>query len=183
MEDVQIALIRVSRKRLPDRAAEVGAPVARKLAVLVIPDIKIFAIFSVRIFARLFEPRMLIGAVVDDEIHEDIHIALLCLGNQLIHIVHRAEARVDIVIIGNIIALIRERRAVDRREPDDVDTELLEIIQFADNALQITDAVAVRVTEALRVNLIGYFFLPPFSFHLCIPPDFRAGSLYKDFRR
>ena len=86
---------------------------------------------------------MLIGAVVDDEVHEDVHIALFCLRNQFVHIVHRAEARVDVVIVGNVIALIRERRAVDRGEPDDIDTELLEIVQFADNALQIADAVAV----------------------------------------
>ena len=73
---------------------------------------------------------MLIRAVVDDEIHQDVHVALFSLGDQMVHVVHCAKARVDAVIIGNIVALICEWRAVDRREPDDVDTEGFQVIEF-----------------------------------------------------
>ena len=59
--------------------------------------------------AGFFEPFVLIGAVIDDEIHQDIHIAFFCFGDQTVHVIHCAEARVDVVIIRNIIALICER--------------------------------------------------------------------------
>ncbi|CCX63776.1 putative uncharacterized protein [Firmicutes bacterium CAG:791] len=108
---------------------------------------------------------MLIGAVIDNEIHQDVHVALFGFGDQTVHVVHCAKARVDAVIIGNIVALIGKRRAVDRGEPDNIDAELLEIIELADDAGEITDAVSVGIIEALRVDLIGCFCVPPFFLH------------------
>ena len=55
--------------------------------------------------------------------------------------------------------------SVDWREPDNVDAEVFEVIEFADNARKITDAVSVRITEAFRVDLIGCFCVPPFFLH------------------
>ena len=155
----------MARKWFPDTAAEVGTPVAWQFSVRTVFNIKILSVLSIRIFAGFFEPFVLIRAVIDDEIHQDVHIAFLGLSNQTVHIVHGTEARVDIIIIGNIVALICERRAVDRREPDNVDTEVFEVIEFADNARKITNAVSVRITEAFWVDLIGCFFVPPFFLH------------------
>ena len=153
------------RERLPDTAAEVGAPVAGQLSIRAVFNVKILPVSAVRILAGLLEPFVLIGAVIDNEIHQDVHVALFCLGDQTVHVIHCAKTRVDVVIIGNIVALIGERRAVDRREPDNVDAEILEIIKLADNARKIADAVSVGITEALRIDLIGCFCVPPFFLH------------------
>ena len=112
-EAVQVVLVR-RRIVLPGRAAEVRLPVVRFLAVSsVLPDVEV----AVRVragLATLDEPGVLVRRVVDDEVHEDVHITLFCLCNQLLHVLHRAEARVDVVIIRNIIAVVIVWRAVDR---------------------------------------------------------------------
>ena len=165
VEQVQVTFVRMPRERLPDTAAEVGAPVAGQLSVRAVFDVKILSVLAVRILTGLLKPFVLIGAVIDNEIHQDVHVALFGLGDQTVHVVHCAKARVDAVIIGNIVALIGKRRAVDRGEPDNIDAELLEIIELADDAGEITDAVSVGIIEALRVDLIGCFCVPPFFLH------------------
>ena len=90
-------------------------------------------------------------------------------SEKLIHVIHRTEPRVNIIVICDVISLICERRDINRAQPDDIDAQIPEIIQFADDALQVTDTVAVAVAEAFRINLICYFFIPPLSYHLAIP--------------
>ena len=162
---MQIQLVRAGQF-VPAGSAKIGPPVGRKPALRVlVPQIKEFAVLSVRILAGLSKPLVFIGAVVDDEIHQDRHPSLPCLRDQLLHVLHGAESGIDRVIVGYIITFIRQRRLIDRRQPDDIDAQILQIIQFADNALQISDSVAAHVHKALGVNLIGDFVMPPFSFH------------------
>ena len=165
MEHMEVALVRMPRKRFPDTAAEVGAPVARNLSARAVLDVEVLPVFTLRILAGLSEPRMLIRAVVDDEIHQDVHIALFRFRDQPVHVLHRTEARVNVVVIRDIIALIGERRAVDRLEPEDIDAEILQIIELIDDARKIADAVPVRITEALRIDLIRRFRVPPLFLH------------------
>ena len=108
---------------------------------------------------------MFIGAVVDDKIHKDTDIPSVSLPEEFIHVFHSAEPRIYIVIIRDIISLVSERGDVNRTQPDDIDAQIPEIIQLADNTLKISYAVSVAVTEAFRINLICYFFIPPLSVH------------------
>jgi len=48
-----------------------------------------------------------------------------------------------------------------RAKPNHVDAEILEVIEPAGDAVQVTDAVAVRVLERARVNLVDDCFFPP----------------------
>ena len=101
-----------SRNRLPDTSSEVGAPVTRQLSVFLFCDIEIFSVLSVRIGTCLLEPLMLIGAVVDNEIHDDVHITLFCLCKQAVHRFQITKKRVDIIVIGDVVSLIHKRRLV-----------------------------------------------------------------------
>ena len=47
--------------------------------------------------ARFLEPSMLIGGVVDDEIHDDFDAALFCVLHELDEITARAMTRIDAV--------------------------------------------------------------------------------------
>ena len=69
-------------------------------------------------------------------------------------IVQRAELRVDVLIIGNVIAVILERRGVKGHQPDRVDTQVADVFQLGGQALEIADAIVVGVEERLDVELI-----------------------------
>jgi hypothetical protein len=128
-------------------------------------DVEVGTVGTVRIFTGLSEPCMLIGAVVNDKIHNDVNVPGACLEKEKIEAVEIAEAGIDIVIIRDIVALVGKWGAVHRRDPEDTDAESFQILQFDDDALDITDAIAVRVTKALGPDLIGNLILPPFLFH------------------
>ena len=78
---------------------------------------------------------MLIGGVVENKVHDDADVPLFGFADQLIHILHGAVHFIDLIIIGNVIAVVRLGRAVDRREPDRADPEGLEVIKLRGHAL------------------------------------------------
>jgi hypothetical protein len=75
---------------------------------------------------------------------------------------------VDIVIIGDIVAVIGGRR-VDRHQPERIDAEVargsgvavVEVIQFLDDAIEVANAITIAVIKAAHENLIKDGFVPP----------------------
>ena len=112
MKDMKILFVR-ARERFPYGTAEAGAPVAGP-SVFLVGKVKKLSVRTVRILFCRFKPGMLVGAVVDHQIHQQIHTALFCLGDQFVHIFHGAEPWIDGVIIGNVVALICQGRFIDR---------------------------------------------------------------------
>ena len=55
-----------------------------------------------------------LGSVIDNKIHHDLEPTLVGLGQQLVHIVERAEQRINVLIVGNVIAVVVLRRLIDR---------------------------------------------------------------------
>ena len=51
---------------------------------------------------------MLVGAVVDHQIHDDVHIPLLRFRQQNIKLLHGAEFFGDGVVVRNVVALIHK---------------------------------------------------------------------------
>ena len=49
---------------------------------------------------------MLVGGVVDDEIDDDAHAALLAAVGELDEVAERAVARIDAVIVGDVVAVV-----------------------------------------------------------------------------
>ena len=96
--------------------------------------VKIFCIMPLRIGYRFFKPLMLITAMIYHKIEKDIHIPLLRFGNQLIHVLIRTEARVNLIVVGNIVALIRKRGKKTRGNPNDINPQPFQIIELSDNS-------------------------------------------------
>ena len=109
MKQMHIVFVLMSRQFLPGRPAEIGTPVVGTLSVFCCLNIEKFPILSIGVFACLPEPLMFVRAMVYHQIHHHMHISLLRLLQQFVHILHRTEAGIDIIIIRNIIALIRKR--------------------------------------------------------------------------
>ena len=98
MKNMQILFI-CSRKIFPYRSAEIGTPVSWKFSFFLITQIEEITIFTIRILTCFFKPFMFIRTVVYNKIHQNVHISLLSLSNQFIHICHGSEARINIIII------------------------------------------------------------------------------------
>ena len=66
----------------------------------------------------------------------------------------RAVARIDGRVIGDVVAVVAQRRRIERQQPEDVDAEVLQIVELPRQTLKIADAVAVAVEERPDVRLV-----------------------------
>jgi hypothetical protein len=83
--------------------------------------------------------------MVRDIIEEDFELTPMSLGHELVKIFKGAEKRVDIRIVRDIIAKVRHGGRKDRREPERLDPQPLEVIESTGHASQITNAIAIPV--------------------------------------
>jgi hypothetical protein len=67
--------------------------------------------------------------MVDDEIDDDADAALSAAMGELNKVAERAVARIDAVIVGDIVAVILTGRWLERHQPDRCDAEPLYIIE------------------------------------------------------
>ena len=92
--------------------------------------------------------------MVDDKINDQPHVALLDARKKLVEVGHGAELGHDLPIVTNVVAAINVRRVKMGAKPDHVHSQLLQVIELGVNAGQVADAVAVRVFERARVDLV-----------------------------
>ena len=83
------------------------------------------------------------------------------VGGERVEVRQRAEGRVDVAVVGDVVAEVGHRRAVERRQPDAVDAEPLQVGQPPPDALEVTGAVAVGVLERARIDLVDGAVAPP----------------------
>ena len=106
------------RRRRSPASCWAGAPSGRGVA----PDVPV-ALGVVARGARLQEPRVLVGGVVRDEVEDHPQAARVRGRDQRVEVGERAEQRVDVAVVGDVVAEVGHRRGVDRREPDGVDAQ------------------------------------------------------------
>ena len=70
---------------------------------------------------------MLVGGVRDHLVDHHLEAEAVRLGDQRIEIGQRAEHRIDVAIVGDVVAEILHRRREERRDPDRVGAELGDI--------------------------------------------------------
>ena len=104
---------------------------------------------------------MPVGGVIDDQIDDHADAALVRLVHELDEVAARAVARIDAVEVGDVVAVVAIRRGLERREPDDVDAERVQIVEALHQPLEIAAAVAVAVHERLEVEAVDDRVLVP----------------------
>ena len=102
---------------LPCAAAEKRHPVVGRASVFAGPENVVVAVFGGFIGKCSLKPRMLVRRMVCHKIHHDADVTCFRLGKKGVKILHGAEIRMDCVIIGNVVAVVRIRRGVHRRKP------------------------------------------------------------------
>jgi hypothetical protein len=95
---------------------------------LVGPDVPV-AIGGVLRTPRRFEPRMFVGRMIYDEIDDHADAALFAAVRKFDEIPQRAVARVDAVIVGDVVAVILAGRRLERHQPDGGDAKPVKIVK------------------------------------------------------
>ena len=88
---------------------------------------------------------MLVRRVIDDEIDEDSDPALFRRVGELNEIAQCAVARIDIVIIRHVIAVVFAGRRLERHQPHSRHPEPVQIIKPPHQAFEIPHPIPVRV--------------------------------------
>jgi hypothetical protein len=114
------------------------------------------------VLARLPEPRVLDGGVVDDEVEEEAHAPRVRRGEQGLEVRHRPVLRIDASVIGDVVAGVGEGRRHDRHEPEGVHAQRLQGVEPRREPREVADSVTVRVLKRAHVDLVEHGVPVPF---------------------
>ena len=103
----------------------------------------------------LDEPGMLVGSVVHHHVHDDADLPFFGFGYQAVEIRHGAVLGIDRLVVGDVVAEIYLGRGIDGREPDGVDSEVLEVIEALGDPVEVADTVVNRRIGKPRNNRDG----------------------------
>ncbi len=101
------------------------------------------------------EPGVLIGGVVDNQLHHDLHIALVGGVQEQLEVVDRAVTGVDRKVIGDVVAVIAQGRRKKRQEPEAGNAQILQVVELGQKAGKVADAVVVGVGKSTHVELVN----------------------------
>ncbi len=125
----------------------------RVLLVVVGPDV-VVAVGAVGVVAGLLEPRVLVAGVVHDEVDDDAHAALVGGVDEFHEVGEVAELGEDGGVVGDVVAAVAQGRLEEGRQPQAVDAQPLQVVEFGGEAFEVADAVAVAVLEGADEDLV-----------------------------
>ena len=148
----------------PRRPAEHRLPVGRRRAVGpgVGPDVPVGLRIAARL-AALTKPGVLVGGVGEHQVGDHLQPQPVGLLHEGAEVGQRAEDRIDVAVVGHVVAEVAHGRGVEGAEPDGVHAQRGDVLEVVGHALEVADAVAVRVGEAARIDLIDDRAAPPFG--------------------
>ena len=77
---------------------------------------------------------MLIGGVVDDQLDHHLHVPLVRGVEEGLEIVQRSVRRIDVDVVGDVVAVVAQRRRKEGQQPEAGDAEVLQIVELARSA-------------------------------------------------
>jgi hypothetical protein len=159
-EVVQVVLL-TARLPLPGAAAEQRQPVVGRRAVLARSAQTYQSASGLRGLAALAEPGMLDRGVAQHLVDHHLQAQAMGLGQQAVEVVQAAEQRVDVAVIGDVVAEVGHRRPEERRDPDRIHAQRGNVVQALDDAGQVAHAIAVGIEVTARVDLVDDGSAPP----------------------
>ena len=133
----------------PIRSFRIGEDDARAeiFLIRVAPYIKIALRRARGRVARSLKPRMLIRGMVDDQFGDHLEAEAVRLLQHVAKIVERAELRMHVLVIGNVIAVVFERRGVEGHQPDGIDAQVPDVLELGSQTLEISNAIGIGVQK------------------------------------
>jgi hypothetical protein len=162
LQEIVHVILAPARVPGPCRAAEHRLPVVggRTVRLGIVPDVPV-GIGVVAALAALLEPGMPVAGMRPDLVDDHLQAERVRPRDERVEIRERAEDRVDVAIVGNVIAEVGHRRPEEGRQPDRLDAQAGDMIEMRRDAREIPDSIAIRVGEAARIDLVNGRTAPP----------------------
>src|ERR1022692_60807 len=104
-------------------------------------------------------------AVVGDDVDDDPDLQGGGVGDESVEIFQGAEPRVNVEIVGDVVAAVVQRRRVEGVQPDGVHSEVGEVGQAGAYPLEVTFTAGVGIGETARIHLVHDGVTPPGTGH------------------
>src|SRR6266704_2625683 len=104
---------------------------------------------------------MFVGGVAEDLIENYPNPSRMRRLQQRVEIRERSIVRMHAIVVRNVIAPVAVRRGVNRRKPDRVDAELVNVVEFRQQSGKVAVSVAVSVAKTADIHLINNGATPP----------------------
>jgi hypothetical protein len=92
--------------------------------------------------------------MVHHQLGQHLEAAALRLAHEVLEVGHRAVLRMHAVVVGDVVAVVLERRRIEGQQPQRRDAQILDVVELRGKALEVAHAVVVRVEERLDVHLV-----------------------------
>src|SRR5437870_6149745 len=99
--------------------------------------------------------------MIDDEIDDHPDAALPAALGEFNEVAERPVAWIDAVIIRNVVTVVLAGRWLKRHQPDCGDAEPVQIVETAQQALEIADAIAVGIHIGADGEAVDHAVLVP----------------------
>src|ERR1700751_4882660 len=104
---------------------------------------------------------MLVGGVIQHKVENDVNASILRGALHAIEVGERPVHGIDVFVIGDVVAEINLRRRKARRDPDGVDSKLLQVVELGGDSGKVADSIIVAVGKAAGIDFIENGVLPP----------------------
>ncbi len=104
---------------------------------------------------------MLIGGVVDHQLGDDADAALVGLIEKRLEAGEVAIGRMDVAVVRDVVAVVAQRRGIERQQPYRRDAEIVDVIEPLHEAGKIADAVSTGIVKRFHMQLINDRVLVP----------------------
>ena len=92
------------------------------------------------------------------------------LGNQRVKICQGAVFRIDIAVVGDIIAKVLLRRRVEWADPNRINPEIGDILKPRGDPWQIANPIRIGILKRTGIDLVNNSGFPPFKISHSQPP-------------
>ena len=110
--------------------------------------------WAIRIAAGGLEPRVGVRGVVHDEVDDDAQTTVMGSIEECLEVLDRSQFLANPSVITDVVPTIAQWGVVERREPQAVHAEPLQVVQFGLQPLEVANAVAIGVLEGTHQHLV-----------------------------
>jgi electron transfer flavoprotein alpha subunit len=104
---------------------------------------------------------MLVRGVINYQIDQNTDSALFGAVGKLDEIAERTVARIDVVIVSDVVTIVPARRSLKRHQPNRGHAESMQIIEAAHQSLEIARPIAVSVHVSTDRQTVDHGVLVP----------------------
>ena len=93
--------------------------------------------------------------MIEHEFGDDAQAPLVGQIEEGAEVFEGAVARIHREVVRDVVAIVPERRGIEREQPEGGDTKFGEIIQSLDQTPEVAEAVAIAVLERFDVKFVN----------------------------